>query len=149
MDKKREVFEKMPVPKALATLAVPTIISQLITMIYNMADTIFIGMTDDPFKVAATSASFVLVFAMSSIANLFGVGGGSLISRLMGQKKDKDAANVASFSFWTALGVSAVYSLLLLIFMEPVLTFLGITEKHDGLCKGLRLLRGSPWSNTR
>ena len=48
MDKKREVFEKMPVPKALATLAVPTIISQLITMIYNLADTFFIGMADDP-----------------------------------------------------------------------------------------------------
>lgn len=135
MDKKREVFETMPVPKALATLAIPTIISQLITMIYNMADTIFIGMTDDPFKVAATSASFVLVFAMSSIANLFGVGGGSLISRLMGQKKDKDAANVASFSFWTALGVSAVYSLLLFIFMEPVLTFLGITENTMSYAK--------------
>ena len=92
MDKKRELFEKMPVPRALATLAIPTIISQLITMIYNMADTIFIGMTDDPFKIAASSVSFVLVFAMSSIANLFGAGGGSLISRLMGQKKDKEAA---------------------------------------------------------
>ena len=71
MDKKREVFEKMPVPKALATLAIPTIISQLITMIYNMADTIFIGMTDDPNKIAASSVCFVLVFAMSSIASLF------------------------------------------------------------------------------
>ena len=128
MDKKREVFEKMPVPRALATLAIPTIISQLITMIYNMADTIFIGMTDDPNKVAASSVCFVLVFAMSSIANLFGAGGGSLISRLMGEKKDKDAASVASFSFWTALGASAVYSILMLVFMEPVLTFLGITE---------------------
>ena len=128
MDKKREVFEKMPVPKALATLAIPTIISQLITMIYNMADTIFIGMTDDPNKIAASSVCFVLVFAMSSIASLFGVGGGSLISRLMGEKKDKDAASVASFSFWTALGASAIYSILMLIFMEPILTFLGITE---------------------
>lgn len=135
MDKKRELFEKMPVPRALATLAIPTIISQLITMIYNMADTIFIGMTDDPFKIAASSVSFVLVFAMSSIANLFGAGGGSLISRLMGQKKDKEAASVASFSFWSALGASAIYSLLLLIFMEPILTFLGSTANTMQFCK--------------
>ena len=128
MDKKREVFENMPVPKALATLAVPTIISQLITMIYNLADTYFIGMTNDPYKIAASSVCFVLVFAMSSIANLFGVGGGSLISRLLGEKKDKDAANVASFSFWCTMAVSALYSITLLSFMEPILTFLGITE---------------------
>lgn len=135
MDKKRELFEKMPVPRALATLAIPTIISQLITMIYNMADTIFIGMTDDPMKIAASSVSFVLVFAMSSIANLFGAGGGSLISRLMGEKKDKDAASVASFSFWSALGASAIYSLLLLVFMEPILTFLGSTPNTMQFCK--------------
>lgn len=128
MNKNREIFETMPVPKALATLAVPTIISQLITMIYNMADTIFIGMTDDPNKIAASSVTFVLVFAMSAIANLFGAGGGSLISRLMGEKKDKEAASVSSFSFWSALMASALYGVLLLIFMEPVLTFLGITE---------------------
>lgn len=135
MNKNREIFENMPVPKALATLAVPTIISQLITMIYNMADTIFIGMTDDPNKIAASSVTFVLVFAMSAIANLFGAGGGSLISRLMGEKKDKEAASVASFSFWCALMASALYGVLLLIFMEPVLTFLGITENTMAYAK--------------
>ena len=58
MDRKKELFERIPVPKALATLAIPTIISQLITMIYNLADTFFIGLTDDPYKVA--SANFPL-----------------------------------------------------------------------------------------
>lgn len=127
MNQNREVFEKMPVPKALATLAVPTIISQLITMIYNLADTVFIGMTDDPYKIAASSVAFVLVFAMSAIANLFGAGAGSLISRLLGEKKDSDAASVSSFSFWCTLMASALYALAVFIFMEPILTFLGIT----------------------
>ena len=97
---KREVFEKMPVPKALATLAIPTIISQLITMIYNLADTFFIGLADDPSQTAASSLAFTLVFMLNCIPNLFGVGGGSLISRLLGEKRDGDAASVSSFSFW-------------------------------------------------
>ena len=125
MDKKREVFEKMPVPKALATLAIPTIISQIITMIYNLADTFFIGMANDPSKTAASSVAFTLVFMMNCVPNLFGVGGGSLISRLMGEKKDGDAASVASFAFYGTLLTAAVYSLAVLVFMDPLLSFLG------------------------
>ena len=127
MDKKREVFEKMPVPKALATLAIPTIISQLITMIYNLADTFFIGMADNPSQTAASSLAFTLVFMMTCIPNMFGVGGGSLISRLMGEKKDKDAGSVASFAFYGTLLTAAVYSLIVFAFMDPILGFLGAT----------------------
>ena len=132
MTENKYLFEEMPVPKALATLAIPTIISQLITMIYNLADTFFIGSTDDPYKVAASSVAFVLIFAMNCLSNLFGVGGGSLISRLLGEKKDKDAASVASFSFYGSLLISAVYSFLLLIFMEPFLRLLGATDNTIG-----------------
>ena len=74
MDNKREVFEKMPVRKALATLAIPTIISQLITMIYNLADTFFIGMANDPSQTAASSLAFTLVFMMNCIPNLLILG---------------------------------------------------------------------------
>lgn len=128
MDKKRELFEKMPVPKALATLAIPTIISQLITMIYNLADTFFIGMANDPSQTAASSLAFTLVFMMNCLPNLFGVGGGSLISRLMGEKKDEDAGSVASFSFYFTLISAVVYSLIVLVFMDPLLKFLGATS---------------------
>ena len=127
MDKKREVFEKMSVPKALATLAIPTIISQLITMIYNLADTFYIGMANDPSQTAASSLAFTLVFMMNCIPNLFGVGGGSLISRLMGEKKDKEAANVASFAFYSTLITAAFYSVFVLVFMDSLLYFLGAT----------------------
>ena len=117
----------MPVPKALATLAIPTIISQLITMIYNLADTFFIGMSNNPSQTAASSVSFTLVFLMACISNLFGVGGGSLISRLLGEKRDKDAASVASFCFYGSLALSLVYSLAVAIFMDPLLLKLGAT----------------------
>jgi len=132
MQQNRELFERTPIPKALATLAVPTIVSQLITMIYNLADTYFIGTTDDPNKVAASTVAFVLVFATNCLSNLFGVGGGSLISRLLGEKRDSDAASVAAFSFYGSLLVSAVYSVLVFIFMEPFLRFLGATDNTLG-----------------
>ena len=127
MKDKREIFENMPVRKALATLAIPTIISQLITMIYNLADTFFIGLANDPSMTAASSVAFTLVFMMNALPNLFGVGGGSLISRLMGEKKDKEAGNVASFSFYMTLIFAAAYSIAVLIFMDPLLRLLGAT----------------------
>lgn len=128
MKDKREVFERMPVPKALATLAIPTIISQLITMIYNLADTFFIGLAKNPSMTAASSVAFTLVFMMNALPNLFGVGGGSLISRLLGEKKDKEASGVASFSFYMTLIFAFVYSLVVFIFMDPVLRMLSATD---------------------
>ena len=128
MTAKRELFEKMPVPKALATLAIPTIISQLITMIYNLADTFYIGLANNPSMTAASSVAFTLVFMMNALPNLFGVGGGSLISRLMGEKRDSEAGGVASFSFYMTLIFAGVYSVAVLIFMDPLLRLLGATD---------------------
>ena len=88
----------MPIGRALLTMAIPTIVSQLITMIYNLADTFFIGMTNDPYKVAAASVVSILFFILTSLANLFGVGGGSLMSRLLGEKREMDAKRVGVFS---------------------------------------------------
>jgi Na+-driven multidrug efflux pump len=128
MDQKTEIFERMPVPKALATLAIPTIISQLISMIYNLADTYFIGMTNDPAKVAAATAAFVLFFMMNALANLFGVGGGTLISRLLGKGKGEEAKNVSSFSFYGTILVTAVYSSVCLLFPRQIMMAVGADE---------------------
>ena len=125
MKDKRELFENTPVPKALATLAIPTIISQLISMIYNIADTFFIGRAEDESQTFASSIAFTLVFLMNCISNLFGVGGSSLISRLLGEKRDKETGSVASFSFYSTLIASALYSIGVLFFMEPMLSLIG------------------------
>ena len=132
MNKDRELFERMPVPRALATLAIPTIISQLITMVYNLADTFYIGLANNPSMTAASSLTFTLVFAMNCLSNLFGVGGGSLISRLLGEKRDREAGSVCSFSFYGSLLAAVLYSLLVLIFMEPLLRLLGATDGSIG-----------------
>ena len=128
MDRKKEIFEIMPVPKALATLAVPSIISQVITLLYNLADTWFIGQTGDPLKVAAVSLTFMLYFSTNALANLFGVGGGSLISRLLGKGSPEEARKVSAFSFYGTILVAGTYSLLVYLFMEPLLYLLGASE---------------------
>ena len=125
---KTELFETMPVGKALLTMAIPTIVSQLITMIYNMADTVFIGMSNDPNKVAAASVVGILFFMLNALSNLFGVGGGSLLSRLLGEKKEDDARRVGAFSIYGSLALAAVYSLICLLFTEPLARLLGATD---------------------
>ena len=130
-----EIFETMPVPKALAVMAIPTIISQIITLIYNMADTWFIGMTDNPYMVAASSLVGTVYLLTAGIANLFGVGGGSLVVRLMGSKDPDEARKVASLSLVMVCGASAVFSLLCLIFMDPLLWLLGASENTIGYAR--------------
>ena len=125
---KTALFETMPVSKALLTMAIPTVISQLITMIYNLADTFFIGLTNDPYKVAAASVVSILFFVLTSLANLFGVGGGSLMSRLLGEKRDDDARRVGVFSIYGSLVIAAVYAFVCFLFTEPLARLLGASD---------------------
>ena len=105
---KTELFERMPVNRALMTMAIPCVVSQLITLLYNLADTFFIGSTNDPYKVAAASVVSILFFMLNALANLFGVGGGSLLSRLLGKKDEANAKRVGAFSIYGSLVIAAV-----------------------------------------
>ena len=96
----------MPVPKALLTMAVPTIISQLINLIYNMVDTIYIGQTGDAYKTAAVTLAFTIFLFTISFGNLFGVGGGSYIARLMGKGDTEKAKSACAFSFYGAVSIA-------------------------------------------
>ena len=124
----QSIFEDMPVPKALAAMALPTILSQLITTVYNLADAFFIGKTNDPYKVAALSLAFVLHLFLTAIANLFGIGGGSLISRLLGKFEQESARHICAFSVYGALLLSLVYSAGVFMFMEPLLRIMGASN---------------------
>ena len=129
MDEKKELFENVPVNKALMKLALPTIISQLINLIYNLADTFYVGRTGNPYMIAAVSLAFTLFVMTVSIANLFGIGGGGMVSRLMGKGDNDRAKNVSAYSFYGALIVSAAYSLLVLAFLNPLLRLLGASDQ--------------------
>ncbi len=124
----QELFEKMPVNKALASLAIPTIISQLITLIYNLADAYFVGRTGNSYMIAAVSLVYPVFSMTAALANLFGVGGGSLISRLLGSKQEEQAKKVCAFSFYSAIAVSIVFSLIGFVFLNPLLQLLGASS---------------------
>lgn len=132
---KTEIFERMPVPAALAKLAVPTIVSQLITLVYNMADTWFIGRTNNPYMVAASSLVLTVFLMTASLANLFGVGGGTLAVRLLGSREMEESRKVASLSLTMAAGASLVFSLLCLVFMDPLLRLLGASDNTIGYAR--------------
>lgn len=132
VNEKTALFETMPVGKALLTMAIPTIVSQLITMIYNLADTFFIGMSNDPYKVAAASVVSILFFILTALSNLFGVGGGSLMSRLMGERRDEDAKRVGVFSIYGALFIAIIYATICFLFTEPLARLLGASDNTIG-----------------
>ncbi len=131
----REIFETRPVPRALAKMAIPTIVSQLITLVYNVADTWFIGQTNNPYMVAASSLVLTVFLMTTSIANLFGVGGGSLVVRLLGRKDGEEAKKVASLSLVMATAASLAFSILCFIFMNPLLRLLGASDNTIGFAR--------------
>ena len=137
---KKDLFENTPVPKALATVAVPTVISQLINLIYNIADTFYVGRTGDPYMIAAVSLAFTLFVMQIPIANLFGVGGGGLISRLLGQGQHDRAKAVSAFSFYGAIAFALLYALGMLIFLNPILYALGASDATIGYARQYMLL---------
>ena len=109
-------------------MALPTVASQMILLIYNIADTWFIGRTDNPAMIGASNLGLTVYLITASLANVFGVGGGSLMVRLIGEKKEDDARKVASYSVIASGIAAAAFSVLTLIFMTPLLTLLGADD---------------------
>lgn len=125
MHQNNDVFEGQSVPKAIARFAIPTILSQLVTLIYNLADTFFVGHTNDPSQVAALTLSFPLFMSLTMVGNLFGIGANSFISRSLGQGDRKRASIASTFAFYGALAGVLVIITILSLFMKPILTLIG------------------------
>lgn len=125
---REDVFQNLPVPTALRKMIIPAISSQLIVLIYNMADTFFVGKTNNPYMVAGTSLILPVFNITLCLAGLAGVGGGSLISRLLGSGREEEARKVSAFSLYLGLAISALFAAGIAIFMEPVLGLLGAGE---------------------
>ena len=119
------LFETAPVPKAVLSLVVPTVISQILTIIYNFADTWFVGRTNNEAAVAAISVAMPLFIVMTGLSNLFGIGGSSVISRSLGAKKDDDAKKAFSFALWGGIAVAVIYSTLIYFFGKKFVFLIG------------------------
>ncbi len=123
-----ELFERAPIPRAVATLALPAMASQLVVLAYNMADAWFIGQTGDPAQVAALTATFPIYMLLNAVSNLFGVGGGSLVSRSLGARDVNRARRVAASSVCLAAALSLVVGAILLAGSGWLLRLLGTSD---------------------
>lgn len=130
-----DLFEKAPVPKAVATMAVPTMISMLVVVIYNMADTFFIGQTKDPLQVAAVSLATPVFMIFMALGHLFGIGGSSAISRALGERKKDRAWHISSFCCYGALGLGMIVAILSVLGMEQILHLIGASENTIGFAR--------------
>lgn len=92
-----ELMGSMKVSKAVAKMAIPSVISSLVTVVYNMADTFFVGQTGDPLQVAAVSLTNPIFILLMAFANMFGMGGSAVASMAMGEKNEKRVKNTSAF----------------------------------------------------
>lgn len=127
-DKTTEIFRNAPVPKAVLSNVIPSIISMLMVLAYNLADTFFIGQTKDALMVAAVSVATPAFLLFMAVGMLFGIGGTSLISRMLGEGKEAKAKNASSFCFWTGLSIGIVSMVLIWIFATPVCRSIGASD---------------------
>ena len=126
------LFETAPVPAAVLTLVVPTVVSQILTIIYNFADTWFVGRTNNEAAVAAVSVAMPLFIVMTGLSNLFGIGGSSVISRCLGAKKTEDAKKAFSFSLWGGIAAAVLYSVVIFFFGKNVVYLIGGDKASEG-----------------
>lgn len=123
-----EIFQNASVPKAVINNVVPSIISMIMVLVYNLADTFFIGKTNNAFMVAAVSVATPAFLIFMAIGMLFGIGGTSLISRMLGEKREERAKQASSFCFWTGLCVGILSMLLMFVFATPVCRAIGASD---------------------
>lgn len=128
MKSNQYLFEEASVPRAVATMAVPTIISMLVVVIYNMADTFFIGKTNDAMQVAAVSLATPVFMVFMALGNLFGIGGSSAISRALGEQRQERARQLSSFCCYGSLGLGLIVAAAFLLGMNGILKMIGASE---------------------
>lgn len=123
--KSLEVFSSAPVGKAVIQNAVPAMAAMLMVLVYNLADTFFIGQTHDDLQVAAVSLATPVFLLFMAVGTVFGIGGTSVISRAFGEGKAEYVKKVCSFCMWSCVIVGIIMAALFLIFMDELLMLIG------------------------
>lgn len=118
---KTELFEEIPVYQAVLQLSIPSVISSLVMVIYNLSDTYFVGLLNNPIETAAVTLVSPVTLGFNAVNNLFGVGCSSMISRALGRKQEDFASRVSAFGFYGALCSGLIFSLVCLLLQQPLL----------------------------
>ena len=136
-----------PIGRTICRLAVPCIISMLVTSFYNMADTFFVGMLKSNAATGAVGVVFSMMAIIQAVGFFFGQGSGNYISRMLGKKHYEEASTMAANGFFSALGAGVLICVLGQVFLEPLAYLLGSTDTILPYTKDyLRvILLGAPW----
>ena len=149
LQNRTEIFENTPIKKAVLLQIVPAIASQMIALLYNLADTYFVGLINDPVQTAAITVVSPCFVMLTAISNLFGVGGASAIARVLGKKEPDRARQIASVSFWGGLVMGILFALLFWLLERPILTLCGAREETFAVVMAYAkwvVVIGGPWT---
>lgn len=124
----QELFARAPIPRAYFKMALPVVLSMLVSLVYNMVDTWFIAQTQNTALVAGVSLCAPMFTLMVAMGDIFGLGGSSLISRLLGQGEEKRVRHVSAFCSYGAIIWGVLVGALMLIFRQPILHLLGASS---------------------
>ena len=126
--REKELFESCGVRKAICRLAFPTVIGQVILVVYNMADTFFVGLTGNDAMLSAVTVCTPAFMFLSAVSNLFGVGGASVISRALGRGREDRVKKASAFAFWGCLMTAEMYSVAVYLVRDAFADLLGGTD---------------------
>ncbi len=124
-EKREKIFSSYPIPKAVAALALPCVLSNIVNVIYNMADTYFVSLMEDTNATAAVSITMPVFLFFVAFGNIFGVGGSAYISRSLGAGKREKVKQISSFCVFSSIGAGVLLLALILIFINPLVSGLG------------------------
>jgi len=122
------VFESYSIPRAVLTLSIPTVLSSLVSVLYSLADTYFVGLLNDPVQTAAVTLAAPVLLAFNAVNNLFGVGSSSMMSRAYGRKDHDTLRRSSAFGFYGALICGVLFALACTVLRGPLLGLLGADE---------------------
>lgn len=125
---KAELFEQTPIPKAVFTLAIPMVMGSLVMVLYNLADTYFVGMLNDPIQNAAVTLAAPVLLAFNAVSNLFGTGCSSMMGRALGRKDYDTVRHTSAFGFYGSVCSGILFSLICTLFAPQLLRMLGANE---------------------
>ena len=122
-----ELFSSGKVSEAVLKNAIPAMIASLMVLVYNLADTFFIGRINDDLQVAAVAMCTPVFLVFNAIGTIYGVGGTSVIARAMGEGRTEYAKKVSSFCMWSCVTIGVILSAIFLLNMDSLLTLMGVS----------------------
>lgn len=126
---KAELFETSPIPVAVTKLCIPTVLASLVMVLYNLADTFFVGELDSAVQNAGVTLVAPILLAFNAVNNLFGVGTSSKMSRALGSKDYDTVYRSSAFGFYSALFFSIVMAIGCTLFKAPLMRLLGADDQ--------------------